>query len=124
MKKLLRLIKRAADKIFVTKADEFFWRYRHIFHDKNWAEIKNPINGNVSEVASDDIPNFEKIIENQTTVYRRFDGNVLVRIFQIERVEIRRNVRLRSLAGTDRRSLKKHERPRQQNGILTVRQSQ
>lgn len=38
MKKLLRKIKRIADKVFGTKADEFFWRFRHIIHDKTWAE--------------------------------------------------------------------------------------
>ncbi len=38
MKKLLRALKRIADKIFGTRADEFFWRFRHIIHDKTWAE--------------------------------------------------------------------------------------
>lgn len=38
MKKLLRLIKRIADKVFGTKADEFYWRFRHILQDKTWAE--------------------------------------------------------------------------------------
>jgi ubiquinone/menaquinone biosynthesis C-methylase UbiE len=38
MRKLLRFIKRIADKIFGTRADEFFWRFRHVIHDRNWAE--------------------------------------------------------------------------------------
>jgi len=38
MKKLLRRVKRIADKVFGTKADEFFWRFRHIIHDRTWAE--------------------------------------------------------------------------------------
>lgn len=38
MKKLLRFIKRIADKVFGTKADEFYWRFRHILQDKTWAE--------------------------------------------------------------------------------------
>ncbi len=38
MKKLLRALKRIADKLFGTKADELFWRFRHLIHDKNWAE--------------------------------------------------------------------------------------
>ncbi len=38
MKKLLRKIKRAADRLFGTESDKFYWRFRHIFQDKNWAE--------------------------------------------------------------------------------------
>lgn len=38
MRKLLRIAKRIADKLFGTKADEFFWRFRHVLHDKTWAE--------------------------------------------------------------------------------------
>jgi len=38
MRKLLCLIKRIAANILGTKADEFFWRFRHVIHDKNWAE--------------------------------------------------------------------------------------
>ncbi len=35
---MLRKLKRIADKLFGTRADEFFWRFRHLIHDKNWAE--------------------------------------------------------------------------------------
>jgi len=38
MKKFLRRIKRFADRLFGTKADEFFWRFRHVIQDKKWAE--------------------------------------------------------------------------------------
>lgn len=37
MKKLLRRIKRLANKIFGTKIDELYWEFRHVF-DKKWAE--------------------------------------------------------------------------------------
>jgi ubiquinone/menaquinone biosynthesis C-methylase UbiE len=37
MKKLLRKIKRTANKILGTITDEFYWKFRHFF-DKNWAE--------------------------------------------------------------------------------------
>src|SRR4030042_2921121 len=36
-KKFLRLIKRSANKIFGTKVDELFWKFRHIF-DRKWPE--------------------------------------------------------------------------------------
>jgi len=38
MKKILRFAKRILDKVFGTKAEEFFWRFRHILQDKTWAE--------------------------------------------------------------------------------------
>ncbi len=37
MKKFFRKIKRLADKILGTKADELFWRFRHFF-DRSWVE--------------------------------------------------------------------------------------
>ncbi len=37
IKLILRKIKRLANKIFGTKTDEFYWKFRHIF-DKGWAE--------------------------------------------------------------------------------------
>lgn len=37
LKIILRKIKRLADKIFGSKTDELYWRFRHIF-DKKWAE--------------------------------------------------------------------------------------
>lgn len=37
IKIVLRKIKRLADRIFGTRADELYWKFRHIF-DKNWAE--------------------------------------------------------------------------------------
>src|SRR4030042_430657 len=36
-KKFLRLIKRSANKIFGTKVDELFWKFRNIF-DRKWPE--------------------------------------------------------------------------------------
>ncbi len=38
MKKLLRIIKRLLDRTIGTPADEFFWRFRHILIDKEWAK--------------------------------------------------------------------------------------
>jgi len=37
IKLILRKIKRLANKIFGTKTDEFYWKFRHMF-DKGWAE--------------------------------------------------------------------------------------
>jgi len=37
IKSVLRKIKRLADKIFGTKTDELFWKFRHIF-DRKWPE--------------------------------------------------------------------------------------
>jgi S-adenosylmethionine-diacylgycerolhomoserine-N-methlytransferase len=37
MKKLLRKVKRLAVKIFSSKVDELFWKFRHFF-DKSWVE--------------------------------------------------------------------------------------
>lgn len=37
IKKILRKIKRAANKFLGTKTDELYWKFRHVF-DRNWAE--------------------------------------------------------------------------------------
>jgi len=38
MKKLLRNTKRLLDKTFGSKTDEMYWRFRHVFGSRKWAE--------------------------------------------------------------------------------------
>ena len=68
IKLVLRKIKRLANKIFGTKIDEFYWKFRHIF-DKKWAEsyisdksINHPHRKFLTEKISNYAP-FENVLE-------------------------------------------------------------
>ncbi len=68
IKPILRKIKRSANKIFGTKVDELYWKFRHIF-DKKWAEsyiskqsIEHPHRKILVDAISKYFP-FESILE-------------------------------------------------------------
>ena len=65
---ILRQIKRSANKIFGTKIDELYWKFRHIF-DKKWAEsyiskesINHPHRKFLIDIISNYFP-FESVLE-------------------------------------------------------------